>query len=856
MMGPFTHLFAKEDLLRIEAFNHSIPARWSGPQALSMWISIAVLALFAGCATAPQPVTPEPIPGYRQLQEEFGPRDFGPLAGRRVVLDPGHGGFFRGALGPDGLPEAEVNMGVALHLRGLLEWAGAEVTLTRTADYDFLAGSDSTLAADLAFRVSLTDSLQPDVFLSIHHNSTASRDETINETQTYYPLGDEGASLDLARAVHRHLVRNLEISPARILPGNFHVLRNATVPAVLGEPAMLSNPVMEDRLSLAASQKLEAQAYFLGLLDYFADGTPAWSGAAIDTVYLEDTEQIPVIRWTFQPEGRTGPGERLADDLLDGGGPGPDPTSFGLRRDGAAEGFHLSADGYTLSWRPIGPLPPHPIELVLSGRNLAGRAAPLRRTVVVPPWDDQLSIRVLGSQSPSGTVPQLVHWRSVSGFPVPPGTLTLGTQPIHRLAGGLEGWLAIEPTDTEPRFDEAEFLPDGAAQASTVPIGTDALPSAYQWRLLDGTAAGVDLTARLPIRPWQYRPLYGDEPAPAFLTDPTRPAVPVRTEQPTWITLPGFYPLVSTGIATPDEAGTVPVQTTVWPVEPLLPAVVGRVIVLDPAGGEGDSQGAGPLGLRGADINLAVARYAQSLLIGAGAEVHLTRSDGTLIPDPDKVRLAGRVGADLFLTIGRQARSGQITAAHHPGSVVGEAWARHFLHAWAPLTVASDSLSAAASWAYLLRHTACPALAVSLPGPSTAEDEILLGDATWQRAEARAILLAVAAVLGQEPVLETTVLPPAIAENLDTGFPRGSIDWMVLDGNFLWNGGVEPLLLDRPNSTLPPGVDFPLSSGHGPGLPALGSRHTLEIHAGSRWQLWLLHRIERGWESRLMLQGP
>ena len=220
----------------------------------------AGLMLAAGCGSPPPEPAVVEIPGYEALQEQCTGRDMSPLRGRRIVLDPGHGGFFKGAVGPDGLTEAEVNLGVALYLRGLLEWVGAEAFLTRTADYDFLTPSDSTLVADLAFRSSFSDSLQPDVFLSLHHNSVASLDRTVNETQTYYPLGADGASLDLARAIHRHLVINLEISPAKILPGNFHVLRNATVPAVLGEPAMISNPVIEGRLKQAASQRLEAEA--------------------------------------------------------------------------------------------------------------------------------------------------------------------------------------------------------------------------------------------------------------------------------------------------------------------------------------------------------------------------------------------------------------------------------------------------------------------------------------------------------------------------------------------------------------------------------------------------------------------
>ena len=48
-----------------------------------------------------------------------------------------------------------------------------------------------------------------------------------------------GADRDLARAIHHQLVLALEIEPAKILPGGFHVLRNAPVPAALGEPAMV-----------------------------------------------------------------------------------------------------------------------------------------------------------------------------------------------------------------------------------------------------------------------------------------------------------------------------------------------------------------------------------------------------------------------------------------------------------------------------------------------------------------------------------------------------------------------------------------------------------------------------------------
>ena len=69
------------------------------------------------------------------------------------------------------------------------------------------------------------------------------------------------------------------------------------MPAVLGEPAMISHPVIEGRLSLAASQRLEAEAYFLGLLDYFSQGAPRWAGAPVDTLCISKDEEIEPCSW-------------------------------------------------------------------------------------------------------------------------------------------------------------------------------------------------------------------------------------------------------------------------------------------------------------------------------------------------------------------------------------------------------------------------------------------------------------------------------------------------------------------------------------------------------------------------------
>ena len=173
--------------------------------------------------------------------------------------------MFRGAQGKNGLTEAEANLGVALNLRGLLEARGALVCMTRTDDRDFVMPGDSSLRADLTERTRISNAFHPDLFVSIHHNADARGTHDVNETQTYYKLGDEGPSLDAAQSVHRYLVRNLGIRQHRIMPGNYFVLRNSEAPGVLTESSYITNPDVESRLALAGKQRLEAEALFLGL---------------------------------------------------------------------------------------------------------------------------------------------------------------------------------------------------------------------------------------------------------------------------------------------------------------------------------------------------------------------------------------------------------------------------------------------------------------------------------------------------------------------------------------------------------------------------------------------------------------
>ena len=126
--------------------------RWfSGPSPSSV-AACALLAAAVGCAGGPRRtvrITDHRAYLLAEVPEQF---DISALEGRRIVIDPGHGGRWPGAVGPNGVREADVNLGVGLHLWGLLTEAGVQVELSRTADSAVSTLPDPTLKDDLQAR--------------------------------------------------------------------------------------------------------------------------------------------------------------------------------------------------------------------------------------------------------------------------------------------------------------------------------------------------------------------------------------------------------------------------------------------------------------------------------------------------------------------------------------------------------------------------------------------------------------------------------------------------------------------------------------------------------------------------------
>ena len=174
------------------------------PGALLLPTTLLLTTLLgSGCARGPRPVTEKEYLDYgllalRELPPEI---DIDALRGKRIIIDPGHGGIFPGAVGPNNLREADVNLGVALNLWGMLKGAGADAELTRTGDLNVYAESDLNLKKDLRARAEFAGERGADLFISLHHNADVLPDKKKNSLETYFKMSDVGPSLDAARHI-------------------------------------------------------------------------------------------------------------------------------------------------------------------------------------------------------------------------------------------------------------------------------------------------------------------------------------------------------------------------------------------------------------------------------------------------------------------------------------------------------------------------------------------------------------------------------------------------------------------------------------------------------------------------------
>jgi N-acetylmuramoyl-L-alanine amidase len=163
-----------------------------------------------------------------------------------IILDAGHGGSDEGAC-VKSFQEKQVTLTTTLLAKDYLEEMGHRVVLTRSRDV-FLS---------LHRRASLANKTQGTLFVSIHFN--ASKAKEAKGVEIYYCNGEETwraqASKRLANCVLYHLVQETQAHSRGVKEGNFHVIRETQMPAVLVEGGFVTNP--EERSQLKSRQYLD-----------------------------------------------------------------------------------------------------------------------------------------------------------------------------------------------------------------------------------------------------------------------------------------------------------------------------------------------------------------------------------------------------------------------------------------------------------------------------------------------------------------------------------------------------------------------------------------------------------------------
>ncbi len=226
----------------------------------------------------------------------------------QVLIDPGHGGEETGATGYNGLRESDLNLDVAKRLQRYLEYRGVTTLLTRTADYRMA----------IAARASLAQSVEPAVFISIHHNGGPTTPWEEPGTLVFHQL-ESNDSRRLAGLIYDEIVTRLselDISfSAGSPPGAVAMLNDAGgdyygvlrrtdgITAVLSEAMFLSNRSEARALENGFVREVEAEALGSAILRFLDTNDPGtgfldprvFEGPGTGTGGVDGCEDPPLI---------------------------------------------------------------------------------------------------------------------------------------------------------------------------------------------------------------------------------------------------------------------------------------------------------------------------------------------------------------------------------------------------------------------------------------------------------------------------------------------------------------------------------------------------------------------------------
>jgi N-acetylmuramoyl-L-alanine amidase len=192
-----------------------------------------------------------------------------------IMIDPGHGKQDTGAIGAR-YKEKNIVLLIAKELKKKLTLLGFKVLMTRSSDK----------FPSLKDRSDLANKLKPDIFISIHCNSAASKTADGVETYCMTPAGEASSSehtpqsakqkgnnhdkenVRLAYEIQKNLIRCTKATDRGVKFARFFVLKNINCPGVLVETGFLSNSSEEARLGRESYRAKIVNGLLKGILAY------------------------------------------------------------------------------------------------------------------------------------------------------------------------------------------------------------------------------------------------------------------------------------------------------------------------------------------------------------------------------------------------------------------------------------------------------------------------------------------------------------------------------------------------------------------------------------------------------------
>jgi N-acetylmuramoyl-L-alanine amidase len=183
--------------------------------------------------------------------------------GPTVVIDPGHGGNDQGTKANNPYcEEKRICLQTARLVKKYLDQLGYHVIMTRNTD-SFIP---------LSRRVEIAKQSDAEIFVSIHYNS--SRVPTASGIEIFFYDSKEekrraSTSKKLADSILTRVLRRTSANSRGVKKGNFYVLRETSMPAVLVEGGFISNPAERVNLKSLDYQDKIARGVADGVEYYF-----------------------------------------------------------------------------------------------------------------------------------------------------------------------------------------------------------------------------------------------------------------------------------------------------------------------------------------------------------------------------------------------------------------------------------------------------------------------------------------------------------------------------------------------------------------------------------------------------------